>query len=382
MDTARIAILCPGYDLVMRGVETFIDELTRRLHEQQPEWSFDIYTRAPGRQVNSAIRLIHVPSIDRNGSLATLYAQIGHRLGFFLRTRIDAECLSFTLSAAPKLLHNKYDLIFNQAGPFAGQLLKIKRRRDGTPFIHKTASGYGPIEQIIANQKPDTVVATAPYIGDWLKERVNDVAIERIPNAVDCRIFRMLTAEEMKASHNGLGIIRMNHPVVLFVGAMDPMKRPHLLIEAMSRVPDASLVMIGDGIIKDEVKRLGEEKLGKDRFLHIPRVSREQMPFYFNVCDLFTLPSEEPFGIVFLEAMACNKPVLANNSPVQEWIFGDAGATCDCTNPDEYAGAIKKLLSIDFGSRPSARSREFDWEQISKRYEDLFIRVAASAGRQ
>lgn len=381
MDKVKIAILCPGYGVIMRGVETFIEELTGRLRILQPGWKFDIYTRAKSRDIEPNVRLIHVPSIDRNSRLATFYAQVGHRLGFFLRTRIDAECLSFTISLSGTLIKSRYDLILNQAGPFAGNLLRLKRRMDGTPFIHKTASGYGPIEYIMANQKPDTVVATAPYIEDWIKERIADVTVEGIPEAVDCDIFHPLDRKDEAGAPDNSEIWQSGRQIVLFVGAMDHMKRPHLLIEAMEKLPDAGLIMIGDGIIADEIKKAGNEKLGADRFLHIPKVSRETIPAYFNACDLFTLPSEEPFGIVFLEAMACNKPVLANRSPVQDWIFDDAGATCDCTNAAEYSAAIRRLLSTDYGDKPLIRSKAFSWDRIAIKYEKLFMRTAAARGR-
>jgi len=380
-ETARIGILCPGYGTIPRGVETFIGELVPRLRQLRPGWTFDIYCRAASRNVGSGMKVVHVPAIDRNGSAATLYARLAHRLRLFLRTRIDAECLSFTVAAAPRLLRARYDLIFNQAGPFAGQLLRLKRRTDGTPFVHKTASGHGRLELIMARQQPDAIVATSPYVKDWLEKRISKLQIEYIPNAVDCTTFRPYSKEELEAARNGLAILELNRPVILFVGAMDPMKRPHLLISAASTIPEVSLVMVGSGRLAESIRKLGVEKFGADRFLHIARASREQMAIYYNACDLFTLPSEEPFGIAFLEAMACDKPVVGHDSPVQRWIFGEAGLTCDCTNPEEYGRTIRRALDSDLRGRARERGREFDWPEIARRYESLLSRVASRGHR-
>ena len=367
----KIAILCPGHGRVCRGVETFTGELSHRLLDIRPDWRIDIFSRGPDEDISTGIRQIHVPAVDRDSLLATAYAKIGHHLGIYLRTRIDAECLSFTLALAPRLLRSKYDLVFNQAGPFAGRFLQHKRKMDGTPFIHKTASGYGKLEEIMARQRPDAIVATSPFVKAWLECVQPGLSVVCIPNAVDRSAFRPYSAGELAAARNGHAIFNMKHPIVLFVGAMDPMKRPELLISAMDKIPDASLVMVGDGRMTDSVVKLGTARLS-ERFLHVPRVAREQMSLYYNACDVYTMPSEEPFGITFLEAMACNKPVLGHLSPVQQWMFNDAGDICDCTNADEYADVIRGLLAADFGDRPLERSRAFDWSEVSPKYAELF----------
>jgi len=373
----RLAILCPGFGVVSRGVETSTEELARHLSRREPRWYIDIFCRGPRGRLSDTVRLVHVPALDRNGRAATLYAQLAHRLGIYLRTRIDAECLSFALALLPRILGAKYDVIFNQAGPFAGVSLKLKRILDGTPFIHKTASGYSDLELIMAQQRPNAIVATSPVVKDWLKASVPSLKVECIPNAVERSLFRPYTAEELRVMRNGLAVFRLERPVVLFVGAMDPMKRPELLVHAVAQLSNVSLVMVGTGRIQREIAHLGSNLLG-NRFLHVPYVPRKDLALYYNACDLLTLPSEEPFGIVFLEAMACNKPVLAHHSPVQEWIFGDAGATCDCTNTKEYAMAIETLINRDFGNRPLERSHAFAWEVIGPKYVELLNQVATS----
>jgi glycosyltransferase involved in cell wall biosynthesis len=376
---ARLAILCPGFGRVMRGVETLTGELSSYLTQSATDWEIDIFCRGPTKRLSDKVRQIHVPAVDRNSRLATLYAQFGHRMGIFLRTRIDAECLSFTLALAPRILYSHYDVVFNQAGPFAGALLKLKRKLDGTPFVHATASGYSDLELVMARQRPNVILANSPFVKDWLANNFPDLRIECVPNAVDCSVFRPYSQEELAALKDKIAIFNLKKPIVLFVGAIDPMKRPELLIRAVAQLDNVSLAMVGSGRIEPEIVRLGS-KLLDGRFLHIPVVSREQIAAYYNACDLFTLPSEEPFGIVFLEAMACNKPVLGHRSPVQDWIFGDAGETCDCTNVIEYAHAIQRLISSDFGTRPLMRSRAFDWTVVGPQYARLLREVAESRG--
>ena len=72
---------------------------------------------------------------------------------------------------------------------------------------------------------------------------------------------------------------------------------------------------------------------------------------------------------MFLEAMACDKPVVANDRPVQRWIIGDAGLLCNCLDPQEYAFTLRNALNADFGDVPRKRATEFDWNHIARRYD-------------
>lgn len=356
----KIAILCPGYNIVSRGVEQKITELITRLGE---EYFFDIYSRAKSEQISKNARIIHVPAISRDSFLAKAYASIGHRLQFYLRTPIDAECLTFSLALLPKIIFKKYDAIFNQAGPFAGRICQLIRKIHGTPFVHTAAAGYGRLEEIMARQYPDVFIAISPVGEQWIKERVPDINSVVIPNGVDTKLF---TPEAGKAE------IDLKPPIVLFVGATVHMKRPELLLKAMETSKEMSLLMIGDGILRKAIEKIGLENLGPDRFKLIPHVPHKELPKYYNACDVFTLPSDEPFGIVFLEAMACNKPVVASKRPTQEWLIEGAGLTCYCENTKEYAETLSSILKNNNDFQPRQRAKNFEWSEIIKKYDKIF----------
>lgn len=370
----RIAVLCSGYGIVARGVETFLRGLITRLARTNPDWDFDVYTRAKSGLEQPGVRLVHVPAVSRYSRAAKLYSKIGHRLGFYLREPNNAEGLSFALAAMPKLLAQRYDLVFNQAGPFSGWFLMAWRRIGGPPFAHKTASGYSLLELLMKRQKPDLTVATSPFVADWLKSQPPDTPVVCIPNAVDCSIFR----PDGGHTYPFAGLER---PIVLFVGTIDGMKRPHLAVEAVSGMSSGSLVLIGDGPRRREIVTMGMDRLGNGRFLSLARAPHDLLPAYYNAADVFTLPSEEPFGIVFLEAMACNKPIVSNHSPVQEWMAADAGLTCDCLDPGEYAATLERVAVTDYADRPRRRALEFDWSVIAPKYETAFQSLSESSIR-
>ena len=69
---------------------------------------------------------------------------------------------------------------------------------------------------------------------------------------------------------------------------------------------------------------------------------------HYNLCDLFAMPSKgEGFGIVFLEALACGKPMIAGNKDgsVEAVLNGELGALVDPDNVAEIANAI--ILKIE-----------------------------------
>src|SRR5438477_6802367 len=109
-------------------------------------------------------------------------------------------------------------------------------------------------------------------------------------------------------------------PVVLFVGRLSDRKGPDYLIRAMASVqqehPGAELVLIGDGPLRKNLEAQAQTSLRKYRFLGAqkPETVREWM----DRAAIFSAPSvtaasggEEAFGMVFAEAQAMQKPVVA-----------------------------------------------------------------------
>ncbi|GAL84061.1 a-glycosyltransferase [Sporocytophaga myxococcoides] len=98
----------------------------------------------------------------------------------------------------------------------------------------------------------------------------------------------------------------------------------------------------------------------KDRLLHIIKecgveekviltgyVSNEELSSLYHLCDLFIMPSaNEGFGIVFLEALACGKPVIGGNKDgsVDALLNGELGLLVDPDNGEEISEAVRNIL--------------------------------------
>jgi phosphatidylinositol alpha-1,6-mannosyltransferase len=106
--------------------------------------------------------------------------------------------------------------------------------------------------------------------------------------------------------------------IILTVGRWDPAERykgADTLISSLPRVlqtvPDALLVLAGDGEDRSRLEQLASETGVADHVHFLFGLTQEELFACYAHCDVFALPSRgEGFGLVFLEAMACAKPVI------------------------------------------------------------------------
>ncbi len=143
---------------------------------------------------------------------------------------------------------------------------------------------------------------------------------------------------------------RLGRGFFLIVGRMDPRERykgHDQLLEALVRVPDARLVVAGDGDDRHRLEAKAAALGISDRVLFTGFTSEATLMELYRRCAAFAMPSRgEGFGLVYLEAMRAGKPVLAARDSAAEEIVVD-GATGLLVNPDdreELRGALGRLL--------------------------------------
>jgi glycosyltransferase involved in cell wall biosynthesis len=103
--------------------------------------------------------------------------------------------------------------------------------------------------------------------------------------------------------------------------------------------------------------------------------SFSDMSKIYQEADVFCFVPKpwEAFGLVYLEAMATNLPVIAPDDPVRREIVGSAGILIK--NPEDtdlLAKAIKEAYYKDWGDKPRMQAEKFSWDSVKKSYRDLF----------
>jgi glycosyltransferase involved in cell wall biosynthesis len=198
-----------------------------------------------------------------------------------------------------------------------------------------------------------------------------------IPNGVDCERFSPGPA---RRGDFGLPLDRL---IVLMVSALIPSKRVGAGIEAVSNIPDAHLVVAGDGPLRRTIEAHAA-KLLPGRFTRLS-VAPNTMPVLYRSSDVFLhLSKDESSSLAFLEAMACGLPVVAHESPQLRWIAGDDEFLLDTENLADVADQIKRARDIGPTRRQQRLTKvaDFSWKKIASQYRDFLQEIVASSGRQ
>lgn len=232
-----------------------------------------------------------------------------------------------------------------------------------------------------AVERSDRVTAVSRFLADQTRDMLGvDVPIDVIHNFVDTDRFRRNPDPGVRA--------RFAHPeeaILVHVSNFRPVKRTLDVIEVFARVSaeiPARLLMVGDGPERarafDLAGQLGV--LGRTQFLG----SFPDVETVLSIADLFLLPSaQESFGLVALEAMSCEVPVVASRiGGIPEVVAeGETGLLADLGDVDAMAHASLQILrdeSLYRGMGAAARRRAVEHfhpslilPQYLRVYEDL-----------
>jgi glycosyltransferase involved in cell wall biosynthesis len=207
-----------------------------------------------------------------------------------------------------------------------------------------------------------------------------DAKVTVLRNGVDTTLFR--PPPDRAAARAALGIAR---PTLISVGLLIERKGHHRTIEAMTRLPEFDLIIVGEGPERDRlnalIARLGLD--GRVRLLGArPHV---ELPLLYGVADASVLSSSrEGWANVLLESMACGTPVVA--SP----IWGNpevvrtpaAGVITRENSADGIAEGVRALFaSMPTREATRAYAEPFSWDETTAGQLALFRQVIAERSR-
>jgi glycosyltransferase involved in cell wall biosynthesis len=349
MGKLKIALLCNGYGKVMRGAEQFTYQFYNHLKD---DLEIDIYG------IGKTDHSIQIKSKFRDNF------KIPWRNG-----KAYLESFYFGKTWYKKMIKSKakYDLIFNNAGLGGSFWCKKYRRKTKTPFITR-ARGGGREEKINYWFKPDLMVFLTKENMKSTKKFLPKVNSIVITNAIDLEEYK--TAKKQSKLIEGL-----ERPIYLGTSAFERYKRNNLIIKALSKLDKGSLLLLGDGTLKDETVNLGKKLLGS-RFRYggvIPHSERAEIINLYKNVDIFVQAArKEAFGVVFLEAMASNLPVVTQKDTRREEIIGDAGVLVNCEDKDEFAKALSETANRKWDNIPLNQAKKYKWETIKRNYQEIF----------
>src|SRR3989344_714951 len=347
----KIAFLSFYSGVIERGVETLIPEVASRLGKDH---EIVVFQSGPGKGINFTVK--QIPS---NWKPKKLQPALSLRRRFFL----DPDSLAifeFTRKVMPILKKEKYDIVVPWNNGWQAILCRFG---NVGKIVLVGQSGLGWDDRINLYLFPDCFVGFTQAQVNWAKKINPLVKMAVVPNGVDLDRFNP-EGKKLK--------IDLPRPVILCAAALVPMNRQHLAIKAVSQLKLGSPLLVGKGELKDELQALGD-KLLPGRF-KIMEAQHKEIDSIYRSTDLFTFPTSyyESFGIVMLEAMATNLPVVANDDPIRREIVGQGGLVVNLRNIEEYTKALEKALNTRWGNNPRQQAEKFSWDYVAKKYEEVF----------
>jgi phosphatidylinositol alpha-1,6-mannosyltransferase len=369
----RLVLVTQDFPPRRGGIQTYALELARRFAERLPAFAV-IAPKAEGSDAvdrELAFRVLRAGSSDTLiAASAPLLAELTLKDGFdrSLHAQWSTLPAALALRAAQRLrfvavaAHGRELLLAPwRTAPLAQRAYDAARRH-----------ALGSADRVLANSAYTAALARDLGVRD---ERVRVTGC-----GTDPARFRPLDASALR-ERLGLG----GRPVLITIARLVLRKGVDSVLRALPHVrraaPDVAYVVVGDGPERERLASLARE-LGLENAVHFAgAVSDAELPLWYSLANVFVMParSEPPdvegFGIVFLEAGACERPVVALRAGgVPDAVAdGTSGLLVTPGDLDELATKILALLldparAAEFGRRGRERVlSELNWNAVTDR---------------
>lgn len=173
-----------------------------------------------------------------------------------------------------------------------------------------------------------------------------------LPNSFDENAFTPGSKPAALLARYGL---QPDQPVLLTVARLDPAERYKGHAEVLAALPRLQgefpglrYLIAGQGSYADDLRRQAQALGIADRVIFAGFVPVDELADHYRLADAFVMPSRgEGFGIVFLEAMACGRPVIAGHADgsVDALDNGRLGVLVDPADPEALVTTLRQVLA-------------------------------------
>jgi glycosyltransferase involved in cell wall biosynthesis len=291
-----------------------------------------------------------------------------------------------------------YDLIHLQY-PFFGtaEVLAARRLFGGPPIVlqyQMDVVGQGWMAQafrwhrrvllpLIVHAADAIVVTSWDYaVSSFLGSRLSSLQsrVTVIPNGVD------VAALSPNGQRAELPLRTRGRPTIAFVGALDRahyFKGLKVLIDALRLLPDAALIVGGDGDVRPRYEAYAHQCGLAGRVYFAGDVPTRDLAAFYRAADVAVLPSvdrTEAFGLVLLEAMACGLPVVASRLPGVRTLVeeGRNGYVAEPGNAADLAQQIARCAADAAALGRNGRrlvEERYSWAIIGRQLLALYAHV-------
>ncbi|HVT22284.1 MAG TPA: D-inositol-3-phosphate glycosyltransferase [Mycobacteriales bacterium] len=390
------------------GMNVYVTEVARRLAER--DIAVDIFTRATSSDIPPTVEV--APGVTVRHITAGPYEGLD-------KNDLPAQLCAFTSGVLREEASHEpgwYDLVHSHYW-LSGQVGWLAKERWGVPLVHTMhtmakvknlllAEGDAPEPPLRAIGEAQVVEAADRLIASTADEASQLVEmygadpsrVEVVAPGVDLSVF---SPGERVVSRLRLGLAA-DAVVLLFVGRIQPLKAPDVVLRAAAALIDADpalrerLVVVvvggpsGTGLEAPEHLAKLAGTLGiSDLVRFEPPAPQDLLADYYRAADVTVVPSyNESFGLVALESQACGTPVVAARVGGLTTAVSDgvSGVLIDGHDPLEYATAVTDI--VDRPARRAALAESavahasgFGWDATVERILDLYASITPPSAR-
>lgn len=344
------------------GTETFLRELMGGLQHRHEIVLFTGEGKLLSEVAKMRIKVIQLPYVSRD-SLLSRYLQ-KMRVG---PISFDLESLSIYLKARKIVEKERLDILSTHY--YLDNLLLSK---SGIPTVFRFPGIKTPS---IRWRKMVRNANTSMYLSN------SNSTVNRVERwfGIDVKgvVYPGVDVEQFYPYYtDGEGF------TILYVGRIDYGKRIEDLINLAGELSDKiNVLVVGDGPLLEFYRSIAYYNNVKN-IKFVGEVPHSELPYYYNSCDVFCLPSEhEGFPVVVLEAMACGKPVVCTNldSTREQIIHGKEGFLF--SDFKELLTTIEYLYSNESEGKWTGRKgrkkvvKYFTWQEQVDQMEEFYEEV-------
>lgn len=362
----KVALLCSGLGNVRRGHEVFAQDLFELLRESV---GMTLFKGGGETAVNERV----IDNVPRNSpALAHVHVAASPKWVESIREqeRIRVECETFAYASLKPLLEGGFDIIHCLEQEVCNVIYGQRHLFEKTPKIVFSNGGAIPAANL----------PQCDFVQEYTDYNLGRSAREKafmIPHGVDLGLFNPDLTSDFRLRHG----IPDDAFVVISVGTICYWhKRMDYVIREVAPLKDVYLVIVGeDSADAPAIKQLGRSLLGHRVIFE--RLSHHELPSAYASADVFVLGSLfETFGIVYIEAMAMELPIICTNHPnqrsiVKEGFFVDMRKTGAVTSVLRDADP-RRLSSVGKQGRETA-SQLYDLATLKGRYIEQYRSIAS-----
>jgi glycosyltransferase involved in cell wall biosynthesis len=360
----RVLFVLPGLHRVNRGAEVAFESIAAELSHVK---GYEVTLIGSGHaRPGTGYRFVHAGCVPREKFEAWPTMPL-------LRSACMYEELSFVASLARVYDPREYDVTVTCGYPYVNWCLRARGNGRRPAHVFVTQNGDWPAHTTGGEFKLFSCDGLVCTNNEYYERHKNRWLCDLIPNGVHPHVFFPGACKRDEFA------LPRDRPVALMVSALIPSKRVIEGIRAAARVEGLHLLLAGDGPLRSEVDAVGRQLMGgRFRRVVLPRL---QMPNLYRSADVFLhMSQDEPFGNVYIEALATGLPIVTQDRCATRWMLEDQGVLVDTSDEDEVVDGLVCALGSGNRQHVAARrrlvERRFSWRAISEQYARFLELVA------